>query len=52
MISDMVLLRKLPEIVKKNAQAYIGCISGAVMKDAYIRLAKDAGDKGGSSGGR
>src|SRR3990170_4696758 len=34
MISDMVLLNELPEAVKKSVQAYVGCISGAEMKDA------------------
>ena len=45
MISDIVLLRELPEAVKKNAKAYISCVSGAVMKDEYVRLVKDAGFK-------
>lgn len=43
MISDIVLLKELPETVKKSVQAYIGCLSGAVMKDKYIKLIKDAG---------
>jgi ubiquinone/menaquinone biosynthesis C-methylase UbiE len=43
MISDIVLLRELPEAVMKNAKAYIDCVSGAVKKDEYIRLVKKAG---------
>ena len=43
MISDIVLLKELPEIVEKSEQAYIACISGAIMKDEYIELIKDAG---------
>ena len=43
MISDMVLLKELPDWVKKSAQAYIGCISGAMMKDDYIGAIKAAG---------
>jgi SAM-dependent methyltransferase len=43
MISDIVLLKALPEALKKSMQAYIGCVSGAVMKNEYIDLIKDAG---------
>jgi arsenite methyltransferase len=43
MVSDIVLLRKLPEIIRRNVQAYIGCLSGAEMKDKYLQMIKDAG---------
>ena len=43
MISDIVLLRDLPEALKKSAKAYINCVSGAVMKDEYLRLVRNAG---------
>jgi SAM-dependent methyltransferase len=43
MVSDIVLLRKLPEIIRKNVQAYIGCLSGAEMKDKYLQMIRDAG---------
>jgi len=43
MISDMVLLNELPEAVKKSVQAYVGCISGAEMKDAYTKMIENAG---------
>jgi len=43
MVSDIVLLKKLPEIIKKNVQAYIGCLSGAEMKNKYLQTIKDAG---------
>jgi hypothetical protein len=29
--------------VKKSVQAYIGCVSGAVMKDEYVQLITNAG---------
>jgi len=45
MISDMVLLSKLPEEVKSSVQAYIGCISGAEMKSEYVNMIKNAGFK-------
>src|SRR4030066_726564 len=45
MISDMVLLEELPAAVKKSVLAYIGCISGAEMKNAYVKMIGDAGFK-------
>ncbi|MFX1570585.1 MAG: arsenite methyltransferase [Promethearchaeota archaeon] len=43
MVSDIVLLKELPEAVRKNVQAYIGCIGGAIMKDKYIEAINKAG---------
>lgn len=43
MVSDMVLLRELPDFVKQSIEAYIGCISGAIMRDEYIGAIKKAG---------
>ena len=45
MISDMVLLKELSEAVKKSVLAYVGCISGAEMKSAYVKMIEDAGFK-------
>jgi arsenite methyltransferase len=45
MISDIVLLRDLPETLKKSAKAYVNCVSGAVMKDEYLNLVRNAGFK-------
>ena len=45
MISDMVLLKEIPEAVKKSVLGYVGCISGAEMKTEYIKLIKNAGFK-------
>ncbi len=45
MISDIVLLNELPDFIKNNVQAYIGCVSGAILKDTYINLIKKAGFK-------
>jgi SAM-dependent methyltransferase len=46
MVSDLVLLKELPESVKKSDEAYVGCIAGAVLKKDYIRAAERAGFKG------
>jgi arsenite methyltransferase len=43
MISDMVLLEKLPEALKKNVLAYVGCISGAELKTEYLKKMEKAG---------
>ncbi len=42
-ISDMVLLQELPDFIKKSIEAYIGCLSGAIMRDEYIGAIKAAG---------
>ena len=43
MISDIVLLRELPDFVRDSIEAYIGCISGASLKDEYLRYIEAAG---------
>ena len=43
MVSDIVLLRELPDVVKKSIEAYVGCVSGAALKDEYLRTIKAAG---------
>jgi len=37
MISDIVLLRELPKVINESIEAYIGCLSGAMMKEEYLR---------------
>jgi len=43
MVSDIVLLRELPDVLKNSIEAYIGCLSGAVMRDEYIGTIKAVG---------
>jgi SAM-dependent methyltransferase len=43
MVSDIVLLKELPKFIKDSVEAYVGCISGAILKDEYIRTIKEAG---------
>jgi arsenite methyltransferase len=43
MVSDMVLLKELPEVIRKSVEAYVGCIAGAVMKDEYLAAMEAAG---------
>lgn len=43
MLSDMVLVRKLPEKVRSSVEAYVGCIAGASLKDDYLAMIRGAG---------
>ncbi|HIJ76568.1 MAG TPA: arsenite methyltransferase [Deltaproteobacteria bacterium] len=43
MVSDLVLLKPLPEIVGQSVEAYVGCIAGAVMKAEYLAAITAAG---------
>ena len=43
MISDVVLLKELPGFIKNSIEAYIGCLSGAIMRDEYIAAIEAAG---------
>jgi arsenite methyltransferase len=45
MVSDMVLTKELPEIVKQSVQAYIGCVSGAALEGEYLGAIEAAGFK-------
>ena len=43
MVSDIVLTRELPEAIMNSITAYVGCISGAMVKDDYIEAIESAG---------
>ncbi len=43
MVSDLVLVKELPVSVKRSVEAYVGCLAGAEMKDAYLRFIEAAG---------
>lgn len=43
MISDIVLLKPLPDSIKYSVEAYIGCVAGASLKDDYLSAIKKAG---------
>ncbi|MCP4136588.1 MAG: arsenite methyltransferase [bacterium] len=46
MVSDIVLDKELPEEVRNSLEAYVGCVSGALLKDDYIKTMKSAGFTG------
>ncbi len=43
MVSDLVLTKELPGIIKESVEAYVGCLAGAIMKDDYLSLIKKVG---------
>jgi SAM-dependent methyltransferase len=42
-ISDVVLVGTLPEKLKHAAEMYAGCVSGAIQKEDYLGMIKEAG---------
>ncbi len=44
-VSDIVLLKALPDAVKQSVAAFVGCLSGAIMKAAYLETIRTAGFK-------
>ena len=42
-VSDIVLLKELPDFIRNSVAAYVGCISGALMKDEYLGTIKKSG---------
>lgn len=42
-ISDVVLVGELPVNLQQAAEMYAGCVSGAIQKEEYLQLIKDAG---------
>ena len=43
LVSDIVLLKALPEAVRSSVEAYVGCIAGAAMKQDYLASIENAG---------
>jgi ubiquinone/menaquinone biosynthesis C-methylase UbiE len=43
MVSDLVLVKELPVVIKESVEAYVGCLAGAIMKEAYLTHIKKAG---------
>jgi len=43
MVSDIVLTEKLPSLLKESLEAYVGCVSGAMIKDGYLKVIEEAG---------
>jgi SAM-dependent methyltransferase len=43
MVSDIVLIKELPDAIKNSVEAYVGCLSGAIMKNDYIETIRNVG---------
>ena len=43
MVSDTVMTKPIPEEMRKSVAAYVGCISGALMKEEYLSMLRAAG---------
>jgi SAM-dependent methyltransferase len=43
MVSDVVLVKPLPEDLKNDKDLLVGCVSGAILKEEYLNLLKQAG---------
>ena len=43
MVSDIVLSKELPEAVKDSVEAYVGCLSGAILRSEYKDAIRAAG---------
>jgi arsenite methyltransferase len=42
-VSDIVLKGELPDGLRSSAEMYAGCVSGAIQKDDYLAVVKEAG---------
>jgi arsenite methyltransferase len=42
-VSDIVLLGEIPVGLRESAEAYVACLSGAILRDDYLRLIREAG---------
>lgn len=42
-VSDIVLQGNLPAALRKNAEMYAGCVSGAIQKESYLKIIEEAG---------
>ena len=43
MISDLVLTKGLPKLLKESVGAYVGCLAGAIKRDEYLKHITMAG---------
>ena len=43
LVSDIVLLKELSELHRKDKKLIAGCVGGAVMKDKYLEMVRKAG---------
>lgn len=42
-VSDIVIKGELPEKIKQTAEMYVGCVSGAMQKNEYLKIMEETG---------
>jgi SAM-dependent methyltransferase len=42
-VSDVVLLGEVPLVIRDSVDAYVACLSGAILRDDYLRMIAEAG---------
>ena len=42
-VSDIVLLGDVPIAIRDSVDAYVACLSGAILRDDYLRIIGEAG---------
>jgi len=42
-ISDIVISGNLPKVIREDAEMYTGCVAGAIKKEHYLTIVKEAG---------
>ena len=42
-VSDIVLDSEIPEPLRRSAELWAGCVSGAILKDEYLGIAREVG---------
>ena len=42
-LSDIVLLGEVPLQIRDSVEAYVSCLSGAILRDEYLKLIEEAG---------
>ena len=43
MASDVVLIKSLPKELQEDDELLVGCVSGAILKEDYLKLLEEAG---------
>jgi SAM-dependent methyltransferase len=46
MVSDMVIIKPLPDIVRESIHSYTGCVAGAIPEVEYLQIIREAGFEG------
>ncbi len=44
-VSDVVINGEMPDELRKSAEMYVGCVSGALQQSEYLKIIEDAGFK-------